>query len=140
MTTPGFYKKRKNFKSVSGDKSEWVSWVAGAGGGGILASMIAYYFRQKDLAIGLGWGSVFNVLNFYSLKILTEKVLSRGEVDGPRFFWIWNLVRWFFLAVVCWLLLSVSPLCLAGAGASYFWLLLVLGFANWRSSSKSGEK
>ena len=139
MTTSGFY-KRKNFKNVSGDKQEWVGWAAWAAGGGFLASLTAHYFHQKDLAIGLGWGSVFNVLNFYSLKILTEKVLTRGEVEGQKFFWLWTPVRWVFLALACWLFLSVSPLCLAGAGASYFWFLVVLGFVSWRSSSPSEEK
>src|SRR5258708_1379942 len=139
MTPPSFY-KIKIFKSVSGNKHEWIGWAAWATGGGLLVSLTAYHFHQRDLALGLGWGSVFNIFNFFSLKILTDKVLTRGEIEGRKFFWFWTPIRWVFLALSCWLFLSVSPVCLAGAGASYFWFLVILGFASWRSSFPSGEK
>ena len=131
-------KKIKNPSGIKPDGLNWLSILAPAGS--FFVSLLAYSFHQRDLAIGLGWGGVFNVFNFYSLKILTEKVLSRGEVEGQKFFWFWNLIRWIFLAVGCWWFLAVSPLCLAGAGASYFWFLVVLGLAGWRSNSPYQRK
>ena len=140
MTTPGLYKGKKT-KTISGWKTEGLQWVpAGALAGGFLMAVVAAFTHRKDLAVGLGWGSLLNIFNFYSLNWLTEKVLIRGETEGRRFFWFWNAIRWIFLAAACGWFLSVSPLCLAGAGASYFWFLSVLGFAGWRSASIVSRK
>ena len=140
MTAPGFYKGKKS-KTLSGGKTDGLQWVpAAAFLGGFFLSMVAAFTHRKDLAVGLGWGSLLNVFNFYSLNWLTEKVLNRGEAEGRKFFWLWNAVRWIFLAAACGWFLSVSPLCLAGAGASYFWFLSVLGFAGWRSASNTSRK
>jgi hypothetical protein len=140
MTTPNLYKGKKS-KTLFRGKTDGLQWVpAAAFLGGVFLSMVAALTHRKDLAVGLGWGSLLNVFNFYSLKILTEKVLSRSETEGRKFFWLWNAVRWIFLAAACGLFLSVSPLCLAGAGASYFWFLSVLGFAGWRSASMASRK
>ena len=133
MTPPGFYKGQKK-NPASAEKTDWIPWVPlGTLVSGLSGSWLAFHFGQKDLSFGLGWGSLFNVLNFYSLKILTEKVLTRGEVEGRKFFWFLNMIRWMVMAFGCWWFLSVSPLCLAGAGAGYFWFLLILGWAGWRS-------
>ncbi len=135
MTPTGLYKGKKSPPPVG--ETNWIKWVPfWTIAGGIAASFTAFQLHQRDLGIGLGWGSVFVSINFFSLKILTEKVLSRTPDDAKKYFWFWNSVRWAVLAFVCWLFLGVSPLCLAGAGISYFWFLLVFGWVGWRSSSQ----
>ena len=135
MTPPGLYKGKK---SISPPRREidWIKWVPlWTVVGGVIASFASLQLHQRDLGLGLGWESVFASVNFYSLKILTEKVLSRSTGDAKKYFWFWNTIRWAVSATVCWLFLRVSPLCLGGAAISYFWFLLVLGLVGWRSSS-----
>jgi hypothetical protein len=109
----------------------WLQWVpAVAFLGGMGGALAAAFLHHRELALGLVWGSVLTVLNFYSLKILTEKLVGWETVGNRRRFWSWNLLRWACLALGCWALLSVSPVCLGGAFLSYLWLLVVLSVAG----------
>jgi hypothetical protein len=139
MNGPGFYKGKKPLPPPAAEFGglKWVPlWTLA---GGLTAAFAALQFHQRDLGLGLGWGSLLVSLNYFSLKVLTERVLARNETEAKKYFWFWNSVRWFFLATACWLFLRVSPLCLGGAGVSYFWFLLVLGWAGWRSASSGKE-
>jgi len=132
MTSPLPSKDKKTNPGGGADPA-WIKWVyVGTLSGGIIASLVILHIGKKDLALGIGFGSGFFTLNFYSLKILAEKSLRAGLLEGKKVFWIWNAARWAVLAVVCWGFLSVSTLCLAGAAASYFWFLLVLSSCSWR--------
>ena len=109
----------------------WLQWVpAAAVLGGVGGALVAVFLHHRELALGLVWGSVLTVLNFYSLKILTEKLASWEMAGNRRRFWLWNLFRWVCLALGCWVLFSVSPVCLGGAFLSYLWLLIVLSIAG----------
>ena len=112
-------------------RSAWLQWVPAVGAlGGVGGALVAYLLHHRELALGLVWGSVLTVLNFYSLKILTEKLVSWETAGNRKRFWLWNLFRWVCLALGCWALLSVSPVCLGGAFLSYLWLLVVLSIAG----------
>ena len=107
-------------------------------GGGVLAAIVAVHIGYRDFAFGLGFGSVFFCVYFFSLKILTEKVLRAGEEGGRKIFWFWNGGRWLALLLACVAFLKVSPQCLGGAFVSYFWFLFVFSLFSWRAAKSSG--
>jgi hypothetical protein len=102
--------------------------------GGFSGALVAFFLQKKELALGFFIGSLLSTLNLYALQSLTGKVLELGERDRKRF-WFWNVLRWMVLAVVCRLLLFISVACLLAAVGSYIWFLIVLGLAQWRSTS-----
>ncbi|HUO58440.1 MAG TPA: hypothetical protein VMV05_09735 [bacterium] len=130
---------RKNFPSGSSGVHPLLLWVpATTLGGGILAALVVLHIGYRDFGVGLGLGSVFFSLYFFSLKILTEKVLRVGEEGGRKIFWFWNGVRWLTLVLACVAFLKVSPQCLGGAFVSYFWFLFVFSLFSWRAAKSSG--
>ncbi len=110
-----------------------LSVLLGTLAGGLPAALAAFLAHRKDLALGLLAGCLLSSLNLYALKVLAERILEAGP-RGRKTFWLWNMARWALAAVACWLLLSVSPTCLLGAGIGYVWSLIVLGWAGWKSA------
>lgn len=136
MTRPHLYRGRENPASPLTSLSWFSAVLTGTLAGGWVAALICFFDRKNDLALGLFLGSFFSVLNFLGLRVLSAKILESGDL-GRKSFWLWNVVRWFLSALVCWLLLRKSPACLLGALGSYLWFLLVLAWVGWRSTSLS---
>lgn len=140
MTSPALHRGRET--GAFGPQEVPVKWMAfvavGTLTGGLVFSITALVFQKSDLAIGFSLGALLSILNFYGLKTLTEKLLKQGE-KGRQAFWLWNLLRWLFFAIICWLFVSVSPVCLLGAVVSYLWFLLALAWAGlkWAAASKT---
>ena len=115
MTSPALNRTRTKPAAPSGSLARWMRFVVTVNLlGGDSSALTAYYFHQKDLALGFFLGSLLSTLNFRALQALTGKVLESGE-RGRKWFWFWNVLRWTLLAAACWLLLFVSTLCLAGS-------------------------
>jgi hypothetical protein len=102
--------------------------------GGILLAFAALLLGRKILALGFFLGGLLAPLNLYGIQKLTGKVLIAGEARGKKVFWLWNTVRWVFLAVALSGLLAVSKDCLLGALGTYVWSLAALGWAGWKSA------
>ncbi len=138
MTSPPLYEGAKRLTASTLEPRRWMRMtVVLTLAGGAAAAAASWIAGKNDLALGFFSGAVLSTLNFYSLKILTEKVSSLGDRKGKRRFWFWNIVRWGLFGAACWFFLSVSKLCLLGAGSSYLWFLAALVWVGWRSASSS---
>ena len=135
MTSPALRTfKEKN--TPSNPNHRWIlNVVLATFSGAVTASATAFFLQKRDLALGFLCGGVFSTFSFLSLRIMTRRVLEAGA-GGPKRFWVWNLLRWMVIAVLCWFLLSVSSACLLGALGVYFWFLVVLGWTGWKSSQR----
>jgi hypothetical protein len=138
MTSPALHRFREKTPERSGDdQRRWMSFIGvGTLTGGLILSLVAFFFQKYDLVFGLSLGAFFSYLNFNSLKALTDKVLKQPE-KGQGYFWFWNLLRWVLFAFVCGFFIWVSPGCLLGAVVSYIWSLLVLGWAGYRWATRT---
>jgi hypothetical protein len=103
-------------------------------GGGVVAGLVAWVSGAGPFGLGFFLGSLLALFGLYSLKALTSKVLDQGEGRGLWIFHGMNVVRWFLLAIVYFLLLKISVWCLLGAVASYIWFLAILAWFGIRAA------
>jgi hypothetical protein len=101
--------------------------------GGVFISLALFLLGFKDLALGFFLGCFASVFNFWGLESLTRKIFEGDWRKGIGFFWFFNLARWVFFLLVCWLFWKVSPSCFLGGCLGYFWCLAVLLITAWRS-------
>jgi len=102
--------------------------------GGLALSAIAYATGHPHLGKGLLLGSFLSPLQLLTLQSLTNKVVKAGPAKGLGVFRFYNLFRWAYFVLVCWILLQVSVSCLLGGLLSYTWFLLVLGWVGFRTA------
>jgi len=95
-----------------------------------VSALVFFIFSKTDLSLGLFLGGILSCLNLFSLRCISGKILYSGTPRGGGPVWLWNLLRWFLVALVCWGLVQISAFCLLGALAGYFWFLLVLGWVG----------
>ncbi len=105
--------------------------VFGLLGGAVLA-VGALLGGHRDLGLGVLFGTLAALVNFWGLERLTEKTLSGDLRKGLAFFWFFNLARWTFFILACWVFWRFSADCFFGACLGYFWCLAVLLTAAWR--------
>ncbi len=96
----------------------------------LAAALIYFLFQKTDLSLGLFLGGILSSLNLFSLRWISGKILHSGSRKGGGPVLLWNLLRWFLVALVCWGLVQISDFCLLGALAGYFWFLLVLSWVG----------
>lgn len=99
--------------------------------GGLLFALLAFYFQKGYLGMGLLLGVFLSVLYLLSLKNFSAKVLESGNQKNRKTFWMRQALRWLVFALVCWILLRVSNLCLVGAVLSFTWFIAVLAWVGW---------
>jgi hypothetical protein len=102
--------------------------------GGLVLSYIAYAAGHPYLGKGLLLGSFLSPLQLLTLQSLTNKVIKAGPAKGLGVFRLYNLFRWAYFVLVCWLLVRISVSCLLGGLLSYIWFLLALGWVGFRTA------
>jgi Ca2+/Na+ antiporter len=108
-------------------------------GVGLAMALVALLFKHWDFSIGAVVGALVSCAGLLHMKSTLRKMLVQQEAKSPAPFLFSSAIRLAVWAVVLFLLVKVSLVCLLGAVASYVAFMGSLAFNGMKQASEKGE-
>ena len=100
-------------------------------------ALVALAWKRWDFSLGAVAGSILACVGLVHLKVTLSKTLAGPGSAAPTGFLVSSTLRWGIWAVILFLLLKVSVVCLLGAAGAYLGHLIVLAWNGLRAAQNS---
>jgi len=106
---------------------------------GLAMALVALLFKRWDFSIGAVVGALVSCAGLLHMKSTLRKMLTQQETKTPTSFYFSSAIRLVVWAVVLFLLVKISLMCLLGAVASYVAFMSSLAFNGLKRAAEEGK-